>query len=297
MLDDPENFKSKEVLQARCAGPHPAAGALPRPLRARSTTWCASTTTRPGATTRRAGTTSTSSAGWVTRCRSRSTSCAVTRSWLHPSCSNLALFMDLAAPRPANSGVQEWLSFYFKAPQGPQATADRGTRPVHPADQAEEHTARVDGRRAGHPLRSGLTGPRVARVATPRGVGHHRPATIDRRMEALTPVDIARADGELAFTSFAAFTTSTSGLQGRVVTGCRPVGDAPRHRRTAPRPRGFGDGRALRCIRKRTRPAPGRPARRGAPRSLAPSRRCRRSRRDVLHPPGESLHTDDPATE
>ena len=35
---------------------------------------------------------------------------------------DLALFMDLAA-RAGESGVQEWLSFYFKAPQ-PSGTAD-----------------------------------------------------------------------------------------------------------------------------------------------------------------------------
>ena len=84
VLDDPGSFKTKEesklsVLDTIFNGelyPHCTAG---------STTRCASTTTRPAVTTRRVGTTSTSWAGWATRCRSRSTSCAATRSWPLPS--------------------------------------------------------------------------------------------------------------------------------------------------------------------------------------------------------------------
>ena len=80
VLDDPESFKTKEesklgvlehILAARDATPS---------CTATSSTRCGSTTTRRAATTRRAGTTSTSSAGSATRCRSRSTSCAATRS-------------------------------------------------------------------------------------------------------------------------------------------------------------------------------------------------------------------------
>ena len=83
---------------------------------ARSTTWSASTTTRRAATTRRAGTTSTSSAGWATRCRSRSTSSAATRSWPRPSCST-SRSSSTSRAAPGMSGIQEWLSFYFKSPQ------------------------------------------------------------------------------------------------------------------------------------------------------------------------------------
>ncbi len=68
------------------------------------------------ATTRRAGTTSTSSVGSATRCRSRSTSCAVTRSSPRPLALDLVLFSDLAQ-RAGLGGIQEWLSFYYKSPQ------------------------------------------------------------------------------------------------------------------------------------------------------------------------------------
>ena len=122
---------------------------------ATSPTSCASTTTRRVATTKRAGTTSTSSDGWVTRCRSRSTSSVATRYSPRHSYSTSRLFFDLAA-RAGEKGVQEWLSFYFKSPQ----TADPATaraRHLHPADQAQEHVAGVDGRSPGYPQRSGLT--------------------------------------------------------------------------------------------------------------------------------------------
>jgi Myo-inositol-1-phosphate synthase len=68
---------------------------------------------------------------------------------------DLLLFTDLAQ-RAGMRGIQEWLSFYFKSPQcapgvypdgGPRA-ARRG-RPVHPADQAQEHPA-LPGRRGTH---------------------------------------------------------------------------------------------------------------------------------------------------
>ena len=67
---------------------------------------------------------------------------------------DLALFMDLAH-RAGESGVQEWLSFYLKAPIRPLEMPGRG-RPVHSADQAQEHPARVDGRATRHPFRGGL---------------------------------------------------------------------------------------------------------------------------------------------
>ena len=69
VLDDPDNFKTKEesklgvlehILEPETVTPS---------CTATSTTRCASTTTRRAATTRRAGTTSTSSVGSATRCR------------------------------------------------------------------------------------------------------------------------------------------------------------------------------------------------------------------------------------
>ena len=69
---------------------------------------------------------------------------------------DLALFLDLAQ-RAGMSGIQEWLSFYFKSPQTRARPLPRA-RPVHPADEAEEHAALDDGRGADHPPR-----PRVLR--------------------------------------------------------------------------------------------------------------------------------------
>ena len=67
---------------------------------------------------------------------------------------DLALFMDLAhrAGESRCAGVAELL------PQGAAGRRRRPRRagPVHPADQAEEHPAGVDGRAARHPLRSRL---------------------------------------------------------------------------------------------------------------------------------------------
>ena len=69
---------------------------------------------------------------------------------------DLALFFDLAA-RAGEKGVQEWLSFYFKSPQTVDPALPRRARHLHPADQAQEHVAGVDGRSPGHPQRSRLT--------------------------------------------------------------------------------------------------------------------------------------------
>ena len=70
---------------------------------------------------------------------------------------DLALFFDLAA-RAGEKGVQEWLSFYFKSPQTADPALAARARHLHPADQAEEHPARVDGRDPRHPQRSRLRG-------------------------------------------------------------------------------------------------------------------------------------------
>ena len=69
---------------------------------------------------------------------------------------DLALFFDLAA-RAGEKGVQEWLSFYFKSPQICRPGAPTRARHLHSADQAQEHPARVDGRVAGDPQRGRIT--------------------------------------------------------------------------------------------------------------------------------------------
>ena len=89
---------------------------------------------------------------------------------------DLALFLDLAQ-RAGQSGVQEWLSFYWKAPQvGGRRPA--GARHLHPADQAEEHAARVDGRGGRHPLRGRLNRARsgcpLTEMARQGNVAHMR---------------------------------------------------------------------------------------------------------------------------
>ena len=63
---------------------------------------------------------------------------------------DLALFLDLAS-RAGLSGVQEWLSFYWKSPQPAQPGPLPGARPLHPADEAEEHPPPPHGRRPHHP--------------------------------------------------------------------------------------------------------------------------------------------------
>ncbi len=68
-----------------------------------------------------------------------------------PLALDLVLFTDLAQ-RAGLGGIQEWLSFYYKAPQVRAGPLPRA-RPVHPADEAEEHAALDDGRGADHPPR------------------------------------------------------------------------------------------------------------------------------------------------
>ena len=67
---------------------------------------------------------------------------------------DLVLFCDLAQ-RAGLSGIQEWLSFYFKSPQT-RSTALSRARPLHPANEAEEHAPLADGRGADHAPRSGV---------------------------------------------------------------------------------------------------------------------------------------------
>ena len=73
-----------------------------------------------------------------------------------PLALDLCLFMDLAQ-RSGMGGIQEWLSFYFKSPQVAPGPVPRA-RPVHPAHEAQEHAALDDGRGRHHPPRPGLHG-------------------------------------------------------------------------------------------------------------------------------------------
>jgi myo-inositol-1-phosphate synthase len=84
VLDDPESFKTKEESKLSVLE-HILQPELYPELYRTSTTRCGSTTTLPAATPRKGGTTSTSAAGWTTRCRSRWTSSAATASWPPPS--------------------------------------------------------------------------------------------------------------------------------------------------------------------------------------------------------------------
>ena len=77
-----------------------------------------------------------------------------------PLALDLVLFTDLAQ-RAGLGGIQEWLSFYYKSPQARARPVSRA-RPVHPADQAQEHAALDDGRGPDHPPRHGLLHRRVA---------------------------------------------------------------------------------------------------------------------------------------
>ena len=77
-----------------------------------------------------------------------------------PSRSTWCLFTDLAQ-RAGLGGIQEWLSFYFKAPQVARRPVSRA-RPVHPADQAQEHASLDDGRGPDHAPRHRLLHRRVA---------------------------------------------------------------------------------------------------------------------------------------
>ena len=65
-----------------------------------------------------------------------------------------ALFLDLAK-RAGMSGIQEWLSFYFKAPMHAQGSLSRA-RSLHPADEAEEHASLHEGRGDDHAPRTGV---------------------------------------------------------------------------------------------------------------------------------------------
>ena len=74
-----------------------------------------------------------------------------------PLALDLCLFMDLAARTPSlrGLGIQEWLSFYFKAPDSAPGRVP-GARSVYPVDEAEEHAAAHYGRGFDHAPRAGV---------------------------------------------------------------------------------------------------------------------------------------------
>ncbi len=78
-----------------------------------------------------------------------------------PLALDLCLFMDLAARTPSlkGLGIQEWLSFYFKAPDSAKGVLSRA-RPLYPVDEDEEHAAPHHGRGADHSPRPRLLHPR-----------------------------------------------------------------------------------------------------------------------------------------
>ena len=67
---------------------------------------------------------------------------------------DLVLFMDLAQ-RAGMRGIQEWLSFYFKAPMHAPGPLSRA-RHLHSVDEAEEHAALDEGRGPDHAPGSGI---------------------------------------------------------------------------------------------------------------------------------------------
>ena len=87
VLDEPENFHTKEVSKRKSQSSppwRPSWMPIHNPSYIRTTTTrCASTTIRHVRIIRSRGTISTSSAGWAIPCRSRSTSSAATPSWQH----------------------------------------------------------------------------------------------------------------------------------------------------------------------------------------------------------------------
>ena len=56
---------------------------------------------------------------------------------------DLALFSDFAH-RAGMKGIQEWLCFYYKSPDG-RCRPAAGARSFHPADEAQEHASAPDG--------------------------------------------------------------------------------------------------------------------------------------------------------
>ena len=115
MLDDPESFKTKEESKKSALDyifqPHLYPELYKDLLPRRPHQLLPAARRQQG----RAGTTSTSSAGSATRCSSKINFLCRDSILAAPIVLDSALFLDLAK-RAGMSGIQEWLSFYYKAP-------------------------------------------------------------------------------------------------------------------------------------------------------------------------------------
>ena len=154
VLDDPESFKTKEESKKSVLDyilqPHLYPELYERPLPRRADQLLPAARRQQG----RLGQHRSRRAGSATRCSSRSTSSAATASWPRRSCST-SRCSSTSRTRAGMAGIQEWLSFYFKSPMHAPGPLP-GARPVHPADEAQEHAALPEGRGADHAPRAGV---------------------------------------------------------------------------------------------------------------------------------------------
>ena len=114
VLDDPESFKTQGGLEARRARAHPAAAPLPRPLREHH--HVVRINYYPPRGDNKEGWDNIDIFGWLGYPMQIKVNFLCRDSILAaPIVLDLALFMDLAQ-RCGMSGIQEWLSFYWKSP-------------------------------------------------------------------------------------------------------------------------------------------------------------------------------------
>ena len=147
VLDDPESFKTKEETQEVGARLHPPAAALSRSLQ--DLCHVVRINYYPPRGDNKEGWDNIDIVGWLGYPMQLKINFLCRDSILAaPIVLDVALFLDLAK-RAGMSGIQEWLSFYFKAPVHAPGPLSR-TRSVHPAHEAEEHAAVFQGRRSDH---------------------------------------------------------------------------------------------------------------------------------------------------
>ena len=114
VLDDPESFKTEGGEQEVGARPHPAAGALPDALRRPAPR--GPHQLLPAAGDNKEGWDNIDLVGWLDYPMQLKINFLCRDSILAaPIVLDVALFLDLAT-RAGMSGIQEWLSFYFKSP-------------------------------------------------------------------------------------------------------------------------------------------------------------------------------------
>ena len=152
VLEDPDSFRAKGAVQARRAGGHHAARRCTP-----SSTATSSTRSRinyyPPRGDNKEGWDNIDIFGWLGYPMQIKVNFLCRDSILAaPLVLDLLLFTDLAQ-RAGMRGIQEWLSFYFKSPQCAARRVPRA-RPLHPADQAQEHPALPGRRGAHHPPRA-----------------------------------------------------------------------------------------------------------------------------------------------